>query len=39
MWSDERQELKENIINGLKTALLYGAVWAVMMIPVVKMFL
>ena len=39
MWSDERMELRQNIITALKTGGCYVAVWLLLMLPIVKMFL
>lgn len=39
MWREEKQELREKLIESTKTALVYLAVWSGLMIPVVKMFL
>ena len=39
MWREEKQELREKLIESTKTALVYLAVWSGLMIPVIKMFL
>ena len=39
MWNEEKRELRENLIQNGKTALVYLAVWSGLMIPVIKMFL
>ena len=39
MWADEKAELKENIIAGIRTAILYAVAWVVLMLPVIKAFM
>lgn len=38
MWNDEKQELKREIKENLKSAGLYLVAWTILMIPVMKMF-
>ena len=39
MWSDEKAELKQSIKQSLVWAVWYVAVWAGLMIPVVKVMM
>ena len=39
MWKDEKEELKRNIINGIKDMVLYLIAWGLLMIPVVKILM
>ena len=39
MWRDEKEELKANIISGIKYGLMYVIAWALMMVPVIKAFM
>ena len=39
LWPDEREELKQAVVAGIISALEFVGIWALMMVPVAKIFL